>query len=280
MCYKKRLCGLILLALLAFFRPAAAEDAARPCTPAARVFETTICREDVTTEQAHIEAIRQQYEEQGLDSEKALKTRSLERLREIVWNTALEHKFGAGTLEPTVEEIDLFNNTFRQSLDGSYAKNKATARKIENLIASGNYPKDKESELRSVLATIEKSLAFYEEKQSYKEKMPPEYHDMIVEAERGLAKTMMQEWKINKALYEEYGGRLVERDGAIEPVDAMSKFLAYIRGAGKLKIIDPEFTDLFKDMEIFIAGPHEPLPPAGDGKYSEYFSSPVKAARQ
>lgn len=270
---KKRLCGLLVFMLLAMARPVPAQEAEKPpCTPVVRVFEKVICREEVATEQAHLEAIRQQYEDQGLDSDEALKTRSLERLRDIIWTTALERKFGAAALEPRAEEVELFSKTFRESLARSHEENLKTAARVEELLASGAYSEDQQRKMRSLLASVKTSIAFYNERESYKENMPPEFHDMVAEAERGLAETMMRNWKINKALYEEYGGRLAIREGAVEPVDAMDKFLGYIRETGKLAIIDPEFKDVFREMELFIAGPHDPLPEGSD--YSEYYSAP------
>ena len=270
---KKRLCGLLLFMLLTIARAVPAQEAEKPpCTPIVRVFEKTICREEVATEQAHIEAIRQQYEDQGLDSDEALKTRSVERLRDIIWTTALERKFGAQVLEPRPEEVELFSKTFRESLVRSHNENLKTAARIEELLESGKYNEDQQRKMRSLLQSVKTSIAFYNERENYKENMPPEFHDMVAEAERGLAETMMRNWKINKALYEEYGGRLALREGAVEPVDAMGKFLGYIRETGKLAIIDPAFKDVFREMEMFIAGPHEPLP--GDGQFSQFYSSP------
>lgn len=271
---KKRLCALLVFTLLALARPAPAQEPqSPPCTPVAKLFETVICAEDITTEKAHIEAIRQQYEEQGLDSDAALQTRSAERLRDIIWATALTHKFGAAATEPAQHEIELFSNTFRESLDRSHKENLEAAARIKTLLASGQYEGEKGQRLRSLLASIQTSISFYEERESHKEKMPPEFHNMVAEAERGLAEKMMRNWKTSKALYEEYGGRLVVRDGAVEPVDALGAFLSYIKKTGGLQILDPAYKDVFRELELFIAAKHEPLPAE---EYGDYFASPER----
>jgi len=273
MFYKKGLWILPLFILLALPRPVLAQEQPPACTPAAKVFEKTICREEVITEKAHIEAIRQQYEEQGLDSEEALKTRSLDRMRDIIWDAALTHKFGEGALAPKPEEIEFFSTAFRASLDTGHKKNVEAAEKIKGMLALGTYEGEKERQLRSLLTQLETSIAFYEERESYKENMPPEFHQMVSEAERGLAETMMRNWKTNKALYETYGGRLAMRDGAVEPIDAFKKFLGYIRETGKLEIIDPEFKDVFREIEL-AASSATILPESEAALYKNYYSSP------
>ncbi len=223
------------------------------CTVVATVFGEDICHEDIYVEKEHIDAIRAEFEQQGLDSEQALEDRSQERLKEMIWSVALEKKFGTGALEPDEAEIAVFSKALKGTLDEGHLKNVETAAKIEAMLAGDEYSEVDKEKLRKLLDSIKTSIAFYEERESYKEGMPPEFHAMLAQAQKGLAGRMVRSWKINKALYKEYGGRVVSRNNEIVPAEAYGAFVNYIRETGQLEIKDERFADVFKETELFAA---------------------------
>jgi hypothetical protein len=52
-----------------------------------------------------------------------------------------------------------------------------------------------------------------------------------------IASAFIRQWKINKALYEHYGGRIVFQQGGPEPLDAYRKFLEESQARGDFEIV-------------------------------------------
>ncbi len=251
------------------------QQEASSCTPVARLFGQTVCREDITTENEHVAAIKQQYEAQGLDPEEAMQTRNMEQLKDMLWMTALHKKFDAAQLEPTAEETYLYSKALKDSLRRSHQENIEAAAKIKDMLAHRTYPQEEEFKLRSLLQKIETSISFYNEREAHKGKMPPEFEEMVAEAERGIAAAAVRDWKINKALYETYGGKLALHSSGPQPVGAYSQFIEFIRSEGKLEILDPAYQGVFEEMEQLAAGPHDILSAEEEAHYQGYFTSPL-----
>lgn len=245
------------------------------CTPVARLFSETVCREDITTADEHLAAIKQQYQAQGLDPEAAMQTRNMDQLKDMLWMIALRRKFEASQIEPTAEETYLYSKALKDSLRRSHQENIETAAKIKDMLAHRTYPEEEEFKLRSLLQKIETSISFYNEREAHKGKMPPEFEEMVAEAERGIAAAAVRDWKINKALYESYGGKLALHSAGPQPVEAYAKFIEFIRSEGNLEILDPAYQNVFAKMEQFAAGPHEMLSAEEEAFYKGYFSSPL-----
>jgi hypothetical protein len=55
----------------------------------------------------------------------------------------------------------------------------------------------------------------------------------------------IRQWKVNQALYQQYGGRIVFQQGGPEPLDAYAKFLEEARARGDFEILDRDLEDAF-----------------------------------
>ncbi len=60
-----------------------------------------------------------------------------------------------------------------------------------------------------------------------------------------IAGAFILQWKINRALYQQYGGRIIFQQGGPEPLDAYRKFLEERQAAGDFSIEDPALTAEF-----------------------------------
>jgi hypothetical protein len=69
-----------------------------------------------------------------------------------------------------------------------------------------------------------------------------------------IAGAFILQWKINRALYQQYGGRIGFQQGGPEPLDAYRKFLEERQAAGDFSIDDPslaaEFWRYYRDDSI------------------------------
>jgi hypothetical protein len=64
-------------------------------------------------------------------------------------------------------------------------------------------------------------------------------------ARREIAAAFIRQWKINRALYRHYGGRIVYQQGGPEPLDAYRIFLEEARARGEFEILDPALEAAF-----------------------------------
>ncbi|MCB1788089.1 MAG: META domain-containing protein [Gammaproteobacteria bacterium] len=79
---------------------------------------------------------------------------------------------------------------------------------------------------------------------------------------RQMARSIIRQWKINKALYESYGGRIIYQQLGPEPLDAYRRFFEQRQAAGAFEIRDPivaeRFWRYFTDESI-----HDFMEPGG-----------------
>ncbi len=72
--------------------------------------------------------------------------------------------------------------------------------------------------------------------------------------QRGMGAALIRQWKINKSLYEAYGGRIVYQQLGPEPLDAYRTYLEERESAGDFSINDPDlakgFWRYFRDDSI------------------------------
>lgn len=64
-------------------------------------------------------------------------------------------------------------------------------------------------------------------------------------ARRQFAEAVIRQWKINQALYRQYGGRIIFQQGGPEPLDAYSEFLEDQQKQGAFRIVDKSMEPAF-----------------------------------
>ena len=88
-----------------------------------------------------------------------------------------------------------------------------------------------------------------------------------------IAAAFILQWKINRALYQQYGGRIGFQQGGPEPLDAYRKFLEERQAAGDFSIDDPAlapgFWRYYQDESI-----HDFVKP-GSGEEAKAFEDPL-----
>ena len=64
-------------------------------------------------------------------------------------------------------------------------------------------------------------------------------------AETQMARAIIGQWKVKKALYKQYGGRVIYQQGGAEPLDAYYKYFKAAQQAGELKFVDKDLETAF-----------------------------------
>jgi hypothetical protein len=65
------------------------------------------------------------------------------------------------------------------------------------------------------------------------------------EARAAVAKAFIEQWKVNRALYRQYGGRVIFQQGGAEPLDAYRNFLENAQANGDFAIFEKRFEPVF-----------------------------------
>lgn len=66
-----------------------------------------------------------------------------------------------------------------------------------------------------------------------------------VVAENRVARAFVEQWKVNQALYRQYGGRVVYQQSGAEPLDAYHEFFRAAQKSGDFRIVNKDFEPAF-----------------------------------
>lgn len=77
------------------------------------------------------------------------------------------------------------------------------------------------------------------------DELTPEEVAQVAKMRRDMGRAMVRQWKLNRALYEQYGGRIIYQQLGPEPLDAYRLFLEERAAAGDFTLHDPAFNDIF-----------------------------------
>lgn len=102
--------------------------------------------------------------------------------------------------------------------------------------------------------------------------LTPEEQAEVTKMRRDMGRAIIGEWKINRALYAQYGGRIIYQQLGPEPLDAYREFLEERQAAGDFEIFDDEratdFWRYFRDDDL-----HDFMQP-GSAEAETAFSRP------
>ena len=144
-------------------------------------------------------------------------------------------------IEPSDEELDAFVSKTTEKQKREMARLAEDKARLEQELQSASIKPAEAKAKQDHLATIEKILKT--SRQMEEESVGRE--DMVRLAKRRTARTFVGMWKINRALYQKYGGRVIFQQAGPEPVDAYRDFLKDQEKQGNFRIIDKSREDAF-----------------------------------
>ena len=75
--------------------------------------------------------------------------------------------------------------------------------------------------------------------------LTPEEAEEVERMRRGMGRSMIRQWKLNQALYRQYGGRIIFQQLGPEPLDAYRQYHEERQAAGDFAIHEKAFEDAF-----------------------------------
>ncbi len=149
-------------------------------------------------------------------------------------------------IEASEEDIASYITLMDQFMSNEQKRRDARRIEIPELLQEGSLSEDEKKLLQSELATLEMLHKQEREENSVNEIEKEE----ILKIQQGMAASTIKQWKINKALYQQYGGRIIGQQMGPEPLDAMHTFLKEQQENGAFKILKKSFEAPF--WEYFV----------------------------
>lgn len=128
-----------------------------------------------------------------------------------------------------------------------------------------------ESERENLMSELD-ALYVVLENVDKKKTSTPEYLDATRTARVQVATAMIRQWKINGALYRQYGGRIIFQQAGPEPLDAYRYFLEEQEDQGNFTILNKEYADHF--WKYFTTDSMHSFYDAGSKEKTEVFTIP------
>ena len=160
-----------------------------------------------------------------------------EALRARVWSAVFGEYARRRNIEPTEAEID-------SQIEGQRRMTARLAtehvRQREALLAELKAPNVSDARRQAAqqhLDTLDR-LAEFDARRA-RELRDPAQQKLQRESERRVATQWVRQWKLNQALFREFGGRIVFQQAGWEPIDAYRKLLLQAEASGQLVLSDP-----------------------------------------
>jgi len=155
-------------------------------------------------------------------------------MKSIVSGALLERYAQEHKLEPTAEELEACVSESRLSVDELLEEARKERNDLLESLNSKNLTPLKRSELVSQLKEYDADIAQVEEH-------PEELEKDVAD----LARSVILPFKLNQALFRQYGGRVIFQQMGPEPLDAYRKFFEEQQKAGAFKILDESLVPSF-----------------------------------
>ncbi len=209
----------------------------------AMVLGKEILFSQIEPDQRLIETSKQQMSAEQLTE--AVREYQREQITTLVFGPLLEKYTSDHNIAPTQEEIDGFIKAMHEGRQNQIKQWKAQEEELLKELNSGSLAEEKKKETSQKLEMIRGFISEYEHIDA-----TGQTNEQIPIGEADIAKQFVRAWKINKSLYEQYGGRVIFQQAGPEPIDAYRTFLEEKEKGGAYKIYDPQLKEVF--WEYFV----------------------------
>jgi hypothetical protein len=158
-------------------------------------------------------------------------TRDAEELRHVVLRQLTARYAQVNGIEVTQAEKDAYVSRVREVLAEDRERHAARRNELAGKLAAGGLPEAERARLAAEIARLDEALAALGDAGSTS--ADPEE----VRARQQVASAFILQWKINRALYRQYGGRIIFQQGGPEPLDAYRRFLEDAQSRGEFRIV-------------------------------------------
>jgi hypothetical protein len=168
---------------------------------------------------------------------KKITVKDKDRLDGLIFGALLEQFAKDNKIAPTEEELDAFvlktEEKERQHEIKLQEDRQKLVAELKATTLSERKRKDKESQLQTIESILKTTREMKEQSKGMEEQLRP--------IKRQIAQQFVKRWKLNKALYAKYGGRVIFQQAGVEPLDAYRNFLREQKKIGAFQILDKKY---------------------------------------
>lgn len=172
---------------------------------------------------------------------KKITVKDKDKLNGMIFGALLEQYAKENKIEPTEAELDAFVKKTEEMGKQQQADFEKDRKKLTQELNSPSLTEKEKKEKAERLKTIESILKTTKEVEEKTKGMDEKMRTM----KRNMAQHFVKTWKINKSLYEKYGGRIIFQQAGVEPLDAYRQFLKEQEKKGVFKILNKDYEASF-----------------------------------
>lgn len=232
------------------------------CDPVATVFGEVVCLSDISFNEKD-----KQHLAKNLDPEilkERIKSYQIQLLIERIQHIAANKILPKDALEVTEDDVQRHIDHIEKFRIQNDRNSKEIVSTIKKLLKTNQYSPRHKEKLENILKVYEGYIQLnrkvLEGRKALNNRMSTEKRKLseIMMEENKIKdhRRMVEQWKMNQALYKQYGGRINIQQAEIEPIDAYKQFLSDIQEKGNLKILKIEFDRVIDGFEKYINMKH------------------------
>lgn len=177
-------------------------------------------------------------------------TQDAEELRYVVLRTLTDRYAERAGIAVTQTEKDAYVEHLQASMKKDREQHAARQAELQRQLASGEPGEAERRSLTAEIEALDQLLASLDALAEENARNPEETRA----ARDEVAGAFIRQWKINRALYREFGGRIIFQQGGPEPLDAYHRFLEASQARGDFEItnrdLDAAFWRYYRTDEI------------------------------
>ncbi len=197
-----------------------------------------------------------------------IRTSNGEEMQYLIVKKLLDQYAADNDIEVQQEEIDAFVEAVRRAAEKDRKARKARRDQLASELESNALTDVQRQASVSELEMLNSLLDDASGTESGSGEDSPE--DKATREQ--IAAAFILQWKINRALYQQYGGRIIFQQGGPEPLDAYRQFLEEKEKQGAFSILEKSFEPAF--WRYYRTDSIHSFYPAGSKEESQAFATP------
>jgi hypothetical protein len=190
-----------------------------------------------------------------------VRTGDADEMRYVILSKLMERYAAEQEIAVSREDIGAYLDGMHRKAEQHRKQNEAKRDELTRKLASESLTEAERASLSEELASLNELMEALEEGSKASEADAAE----DAEYREQVATAFVRQWKINRALYRQYGGRVIFQQGGPEPLDAYRRFLEEQEKSGAFTILkkgfEEKFWDYFRNDSL-----HSFYPPGSDGE--------------
>lgn len=177
----------------------------------------------------------------GQVRETVIHTKDVEELRYVILRKLTDLYADDMGITVTQAEKDAYIDKQRRSMDQDRQNQARRRDELARKLQAKDISDSERKALSAELEALDDLIANLAEVTA----PPAEDPEEVRAAREEIASAYIRQWKLNRALYQDYGGRIIFQQGGPEPLDAYRRFLEERQRKGAFAILNPELEDAF-----------------------------------